>query len=82
MKRLLDIAVSVVALMVLSPLLVVLAIVVAVTSPGGAFFRQTRVGRNRRPFRLLKFRSMAVRAGSESGSFDAGDFWTTGGVQP
>jgi lipopolysaccharide/colanic/teichoic acid biosynthesis glycosyltransferase len=73
LKRLLDIAVSVVALVALSPLLVVLAVVVAVTSPGGAFFRQTRVGRNRRPFRLLKFRSMAVRAGSEAGSFDAGD---------
>ena len=59
-------------LVLLLPLLVLLAIVVAATSPGGAFFRQVRVGRDRRPFRLVKFRSMTVRRGSEAGSFDAG----------
>jgi lipopolysaccharide/colanic/teichoic acid biosynthesis glycosyltransferase len=73
MKRLVDILVSAAGLILLLPVLVVLAIAVAGTSPGGAFFRQRRVGRNRRPFRLLKFRSMAVRRGSEAGSFDAGD---------
>lgn len=72
MKRLLDIVVSAAGLVLLLPLLVLLAIAVAVTSPGGAFFRQTRVGLDRRPFRLVKFRSMAVRQGSEDGSFDAG----------
>lgn len=72
MKRVLDIVVATLGLVVLAPLLLLLAIAVAVTSPGGAFFRQTRVGRDRRPFRLVKFRSMAVRQGSEDGSFDAG----------
>lgn len=72
MKRLIDIVFAGLGLVVLSPILVLLAIAVAVTSPGGAFFRQTRVGRDRRPFRLVKFRSMTVRRGSEDGSFDAG----------
>ena len=57
----------------LSPLLLLLAVLVAATSPGGPFFRQLRVGRDRRPFRVVKFRSMSVRRGTEEGSFDAGD---------
>ncbi|MFM1832735.1 MAG: hypothetical protein RLZZ461_1051, partial [Planctomycetota bacterium] len=73
MKRVLDILVAATALLVLSPLLMAIAIAIAVTSPGGPLFRQVRVGRDRRPFRLMKFRSMTVRRGSEDGSFDAGD---------
>jgi lipopolysaccharide/colanic/teichoic acid biosynthesis glycosyltransferase len=64
MKRLFDIVASGLALLVLLPLMVVLALAVALGSPGGAFFRQTRVGRNGEPFQLLKFRSM--RPGSEA----------------
>lgn len=64
MKRLFDIVTSGLALLVLLPLMVVLALAVALGSPGGAFFRQTRVGRNGEPFQLLKFRSM--RPGSEA----------------
>ena len=64
MKRLFDIVASGLALLVLLPLMVVLALTVALGSPGGAFFRQTRVGRNGEPFQLLKFRSM--RPGSEA----------------
>ncbi|MBL7962510.1 MAG: sugar transferase [Flavobacteriales bacterium] len=64
MKRLFDILVSAATLLVLWPLLLVLAVVVAAGSPGGAFFRQDRVGRGGRVFRLLKFRSM--RPGSEA----------------
>ena len=65
MKRLFDIVVSGLALLLLLPLLLVLAVAVVMGSPGGAFFRQTRVGRDGRLFRLLKFRSM--RPGSEAG---------------
>lgn len=64
-KRLFDIVSSASALLILSPVLLVLAVIVAVTSPGGAFFRQVRVGRGGREFRLLKFRTM--RPGSEAG---------------
>jgi lipopolysaccharide/colanic/teichoic acid biosynthesis glycosyltransferase len=65
LKRLLDILASSVALILLFPLLFILGVAVAVTSPGGAFFRQVRVGKDGREFALLKFRSM--RPGSEAG---------------
>jgi lipopolysaccharide/colanic/teichoic acid biosynthesis glycosyltransferase len=52
------------AVLLLSPVLVVIIIAVSSGSPGGPFFRQVRVGREGRHFRLLKFRTM--RPGSES----------------
>ncbi|MCO5273626.1 MAG: sugar transferase [Flavobacteriales bacterium] len=64
LKRAFDMAFSLVLLVLLLPLLLVFALAVALTSPGGAFFRQVRVGRGGREFRLLKFRSM--RPGSEA----------------
>ncbi|MBS1937768.1 MAG: sugar transferase [Bacteroidetes bacterium] len=64
LKRVFDICFSAVLLVLLSPLLLVFALAVALTSPGGAFFRQVRVGRGGRTFMLLKFRSM--RPGSEA----------------
>lgn len=72
MKRLLDILTSGVALVLVAPAAVVIAALVKIDSPGPAFFRQVRIGRRGRPFRLLKFRSMQVAEGSENGSFDAG----------
>jgi lipopolysaccharide/colanic/teichoic acid biosynthesis glycosyltransferase len=63
-KRLFDILASAVALILLLPVLLCIAIAVAIGSPGGAFFRQTRIGRGGHPFQLLKFRSM--RPGSEA----------------
>lgn len=66
MKRIFDIICSAVGLLVLSPLLLVAAVWVAVDSPGGVFYRQTRVGQWGKDFALLKFRSMrpgADRAG-------------------
>lgn len=58
MKRAFDIIFSSLALTVLLPLLLAVALVVASTSSGGAFFRQVRVGRGGKEFRLLKFRTM------------------------
>jgi exopolysaccharide biosynthesis polyprenyl glycosylphosphotransferase len=46
----------------LSPVFVATAIAVKLDSPGPVFFRQTRVGKNGRPFKMLKFRSMHVDA--------------------
>jgi lipopolysaccharide/colanic/teichoic acid biosynthesis glycosyltransferase len=63
-KRAFDIVVSAVALLVLSPVLLILGLTVALSSPGGAFFRQVRVGRAGKEFRLFKFRTM--RPGSEA----------------
>jgi lipopolysaccharide/colanic/teichoic acid biosynthesis glycosyltransferase len=57
-KRAIDISASVAMLAVLSPLLMVTALAVGLTSRGGVFFRQDRVGQQGRRFRMYKFRSM------------------------
>ncbi len=57
-KRLLDLVCAIVLLAVSSPLLLLVAILVRITSPGPALFRQTRVGKDGREFTLLKFRTM------------------------
>lgn len=56
--RALDLVGSAVLLIVLAPLLLALAIAVRLDSPGPAFFRQLRLGRDRRPFTVYKFRTM------------------------
>ena len=58
LRRLLDVTVAGALLLVVAPLLAVLALLVRATSPGTALFRQTRIGRNGRPFVLLKLRTM------------------------
>ncbi len=57
-KRALDVLLSGLALVVLAPLFLVVAIAIRLDSPGPVFFRQRRVGMNGREFTLLKFRSM------------------------
>ncbi|MFH1084172.1 MAG: sugar transferase [Chloroflexota bacterium] len=64
-KRILDIVLSVVGLVVLAPLLALVALAIKLDSPGPALFRQTRVGRGGRPFMCLKFRSMCVGAATQ-----------------
>jgi len=61
-KRGLDIVVSLVALLLLSPLLAVLALAVKAESRGAVLFRQSRAGRDGNVFRLIKFRSMYADA--------------------
>lgn len=61
-KRIVDVGVSATTLLVLSPLLVITALLIKLTSPGPVFFAQDRVGMNQRRFRLYKFRSMVVNA--------------------
>ncbi len=57
-KRILDIAAAAAGLVLLAPVLLVVAILVAVSSPGPALFRQKRVGRDERTFICNKFRTM------------------------
>ena len=59
MKRIFDFVVAGAGFLVLSPVLVVIALAVAVSSPGPVLFRQQRVGLHGRPFEILKFRTMA-----------------------
>jgi exopolysaccharide biosynthesis polyprenyl glycosylphosphotransferase len=62
LKRLFDMVSSAVALTLLSPLLVVVALLVKLTSRGAILFKQERVGLHGRTFHMLKFRSMVVNA--------------------
>jgi exopolysaccharide biosynthesis polyprenyl glycosylphosphotransferase len=61
-KRAFDLVVGTSILVLASPIFVVTAIAVRLDSPGSVLFRQTRVGRDGQPFRILKFRSMVVDA--------------------
>ena len=58
-KRLLDIVLSLIALLLLSPLLIVLAVIGAIAMGGDPFFVQERPGKDERIFRLCKFRTMS-----------------------
>ena len=58
MKRVFDIFCSFLGILVLSPLFLIVALLVATTSRGGVFYKQVRVGKDFRNFKILKFRSM------------------------
>lgn len=75
MKRVFDILASGVGLLLLSPLFLLVAVWIKLDSPGPVFYRQVRVGRYNRDFRIFKFRSM--RVGSDKGSLV-----TIGGCDP
>jgi len=66
-KRVFDLFCSVVGLIVLLPILVCIALGVKMDSPGPVLFRQIRVGRFGKPFRIYKFRTMIVDAESVAG---------------
>ena len=72
MKRMVDILVAGLGLLVISPVLVVVAICVKLTSPGPVLFRQERIGRNFRPFFIYKFRTMVQDAPRKGGPITFG----------
>jgi exopolysaccharide biosynthesis polyprenyl glycosylphosphotransferase len=61
-KRTLDVSLSLLAMLLLSPLFLLATLIVKLTSPGPGFFVQERVGLNKRRFRLYKFRTMVADA--------------------
>ena len=75
MKRFFDVIASGLGLMVLSPLFLILAVWIKLDSRGPVFYRQVRVGRHNKDFRIFKFRSMRVGA-------DKGSLVTIGGRDP
>ena len=75
MKRLFDLIASGLGLIVLIPLFLIIAIWIKMDSKGAVFYRQVRVGRNNKDFRIFKFRSMRVGA-------DKGSLVTIGGRDP
>lgn len=62
LKRTMDLGLTVLSLLVLAPLLVVIAALVKLDSPGPVFFRQVRMGARGRTFEIYKFRTMCVEA--------------------
>lgn len=72
-KRMMDIIISLLLMIILAPLLLLIALAIKLDSPGPVLYRQTRLGKNDKPFSILKFRSM--RADAEKGK--AG--WSTAG---
>lgn len=70
-KRLLDITLASSALVLLSPLLALTALAIRLDSPGAAIFRQTRIGRNGKPFTMFKFRSMVADAEAQRAVLEA-----------
>jgi len=58
MKRAFDIVFSIIALLLLSPLILFISVGIILDSKGGVFFRQKRIGLHEKPFLLFKFRSM------------------------
>jgi O-antigen biosynthesis protein WbqP len=59
-KRIIDIIISFVGIIVLSPLLILLSFIIKFTSKGPVFFKQNRVGKNSKIFKILKFRTMYI----------------------
>jgi lipopolysaccharide/colanic/teichoic acid biosynthesis glycosyltransferase len=75
MKRLLDIIVASIALLILLPFMLIIFFCIVLESKGGLFYKQQRVGKNNKPFYLYKFRSMKKNA-------DKKGLLTVGGKDP
>lgn len=61
-KRFFDLFVSLIAIIVLSPFFILIALLIKIGSTGPVLFKQTRIGRNELPFEIYKFRTMVVDA--------------------
>jgi len=72
-KRLFDLMFSSVAIIICVPIMIIIAILIKLDSPGPIFFRQKRVGENTQPFEMLKFRTMVQNAETLSASVERMD---------
>ncbi|MDD3724201.1 MAG: sugar transferase, partial [Bacteroidales bacterium] len=62
MKRAFDFIFSFIGLILLSPIFLIISLLIALSSKGGVFYKQTRVGKDNIDFKVYKFRSMIVDA--------------------
>jgi Undecaprenyl-phosphate glucose phosphotransferase len=67
-KRITDIVISILAIIVLMPVFLLIALLIKLTSPGPVFYSQERMGLDRKTFKMLKFRSMKIDAEAASGA--------------
>jgi lipopolysaccharide/colanic/teichoic acid biosynthesis glycosyltransferase len=72
MKRVFDVIMAAVGLLLLTPLLLLVSLLIKLDSPGPVFFTQERMGRKFRPFRIYKFRTMVPDAPRLGGKITAG----------
>lgn len=72
-KRVFDIVLSAMGLIILLPLEIVIALVIFMVDRGSVFFIQKRIGLNQQPFTLYKFRTMTIDKNLSNENFDAGD---------
>ena len=72
LKRAMDVLVSGGALLVIWPILLLIALAIKIDDPGPVFYRQVRVGRGGKPFRIFKFRTMVVDADKKGLSITVG----------
>jgi len=72
-KRFFDLIFSALGLIIASPLLAILSLAIKISSPGPVFFRGERIGKNGKPFKIYKFRSMVENAEELGGPSTASD---------
>ncbi len=72
LKKASDIIIALIAIIITSPIMIITAIIIKLTSPGPIIFKQERIGHLRKPFMMYKFRSMKIQEESEEKSE-----WTT-----
>ena len=70
-KRIFDLVVSLAGLVLLIPIIPVIAVMIKLDTPGPVFFKQDRVGKDRRPFKFYKFRSMRQGADLQKKEMEA-----------
>lgn len=75
-KSIADFVIALLALIVLSPLLVIVAVAIKIDSPGPVFFVQKRIGKDGKHFNCIKFRSMSVEARHDVASYEYDDMNT------
>jgi lipopolysaccharide/colanic/teichoic acid biosynthesis glycosyltransferase len=73
LKRSFDFLIALTALLILSPILIAVALIIKIGSPGPVFYRGVRVGLRGVPFRIYKFRTMVINAEKMGGSATAED---------
>src|SRR5690606_18369801 len=61
-KRLIDVFGSLIGIIIISPILITIAICIKLTSKGPVFFKQERIGKSGKVFKIIKFRTMVVNA--------------------
>src|SRR5699024_1649066 len=66
-KRIIDIIVSMIMIVITSPIMIIAALLIKLTSKGPVFYKQVRITRNQKEFEILKFRSMHIDAEELSG---------------